>query len=127
MNGNQGTSSNIKRGEIWLVNLDPTLGAEIRKTRPVVVISSDVIGALPIKLIAPITAWKEHLTRNIWHVKVNPDFATNGLTKVSAIDVLQLRGVDTQRFVRRLGRVTPETMHNILIAIAAVTQMNVAN
>ena len=32
---------NIKRGEIWLVNLDPTIGAEIRKTRPVVVISSD--------------------------------------------------------------------------------------
>lgn len=121
------TSSNIKRSEIWLVNLDPTLGAEIRKTRPVVVISSDVIGALPIKLIAPITEWKEHLARNIWHVKVNPNLAANGLTKVSAIDVLQLRGVDTQRFVRRLGRVTPETMQNILIALAAVTQMNATN
>lgn len=127
MSGNQVTSSNIKRSEIWLVNLDPTLGAEIRKTRPVVVISSDIIGALPIKLIAPITEWEEHLTRNIWHVKVNPDLATNGLTKVSEIDVLQLRGVDTQRFVRRLGRVTSETMQNILIAIAAVTQMNSAN
>ncbi|MEI6065034.1 MAG: type II toxin-antitoxin system PemK/MazF family toxin, partial [Pseudanabaena sp. ELA748] len=46
------------RGEIWLVNLEPTVGAEIRKTRPVVVISSDAIGKLPIKLIAPITDWK---------------------------------------------------------------------
>jgi len=43
------------RSEIWLVNLDPTLGSEIRKIRPVVVISSDSIGKLPIKLIAPIT------------------------------------------------------------------------
>ena len=46
------------RSEIWLVNLEPTVGAEIRKTRPVVVISSDAIGKLPIKLIAPITDWK---------------------------------------------------------------------
>ena len=38
---------NVSRREIWLVNLDPTLGAEIRKTRPVVVVNSDSIGALP--------------------------------------------------------------------------------
>lgn len=39
----------ISRGEIWLVNLDPTIGAEIHKTRPVVIVSSDAIGALPIR------------------------------------------------------------------------------
>ena len=41
------------RSEIWLVNLNPTIGSEIRKTRPVVVISVDSIGKLPLKLIAP--------------------------------------------------------------------------
>ena len=46
---------NIKRGEIWLVNLNPTIGAEIRKTRLVVIVSSDAIGALPIRLVAPVT------------------------------------------------------------------------
>jgi len=46
--------NNANRGEIWLVNLEPTLGAEIRKTRPVVVISSNAIGVLPIRLVAPI-------------------------------------------------------------------------
>ena len=126
MSGNQVTSSNIRRGEIWLVNLDPTIGAEIRKTRPVVVISSDAIGVLPIKLVAPVTEWKEYLARNIWHVRIVPD-VTNGLTKISAIDVLQLRGVDTQRFVRRLGSVAPEIVQAILIAIAAVTEMNTSN
>jgi mRNA interferase MazF len=38
-----------KRGEVWLVNLDPTVGAEIRKTRPAVVVSSDAVGILPVK------------------------------------------------------------------------------
>jgi len=40
----------ISRGEIWLVNFDPAIGAEIRKTRPVVVVSSDAIRTLPIRL-----------------------------------------------------------------------------
>nr|WP_310487775.1 type II toxin-antitoxin system PemK/MazF family toxin [Chamaesiphon sp. VAR_69_metabat_338] len=40
-----------RRGEIWLVNLDPTVGAEIQKTRPAIVISSDYIGKLPLKLV----------------------------------------------------------------------------
>lgn len=84
---------NIERGEIWTVNLDPTLGAEIRKTRPVVVISSDAVGALPIRLVAPLTGWQENFARNVWHVKLVPD-RLNGLIKASAVDTLQLRGVD---------------------------------
>ena len=57
------TSSTIspdmpRRGEIWLVNFAPTVGAEIKKVRPAIVISSDSVGKLPIKLIAPITDWK---------------------------------------------------------------------
>jgi len=94
----------ISRGEIWKVNRDPTIGAEIRKIRPVVVVSSDAVGVLPIKLVAPITEWKDYLSQNVWHVKVVPDSA-NGLTKISAIDTLQLRGVDAQRFVEKLGSV----------------------
>jgi len=111
----------ISRGEIWLVNLDTTIGAEIRKTRPVVVISSDAIGILPIKLVAPLTEWKDYLTRNVWHVQVLPDDA-NGLAKVSAVDTLQIRGVDTRRFVRKLGSISPEVMRSIVLAIAAVIE-----
>ena len=54
---------NPRRGEIWLVDLNPTRGAEFRKTRPVVVVSSDEIGVLPIRLVAPITEWKTPLLR----------------------------------------------------------------
>lgn len=112
---------NMKRGEIWLVNLDPVLGAEIRKTRPVVIVNSDAIGILPIRLIAPITEWKDYFSGNVWHVKLEPN-ATNGLTKPSVVDTLQLQGIDTSRFVRKLGEVSPQMMRTIVIAIASVIQ-----
>lgn len=111
----------VKRGEIWLVNLDPVLGAEIRKTRPVVVVNSDAVGVLPIRLVAPITEWKDYFAGNVWHVKLESD-ATNGLTKPSVVDTLQLRGIDTLRFVRKLGEVSPQMMRTIVVAIAAVIQ-----
>jgi mRNA interferase MazF len=112
---------NIKRGEIWTVNLDPTIGAEIRKIRPVVVISSDSVGALPIRLVAPLTEWKEYFNQNIWHVKLEPD-PINGLAKTSAVDTLQLRGVDKQRFVHKIGKVSSSIMRSIAAAIAAVIE-----
>jgi mRNA interferase MazF len=42
------------RGEVWRINLDPTIGAEIRKTRPVIIVNDDDIGILPLKIIVPI-------------------------------------------------------------------------
>lgn len=110
-----------KRGEVWLVNFDPTIGAEIKKKRPAVVVSSDAVGVLPIKLIAPVTDWKDRFSNNIWHVKIQPD-NTNGLTKASAIDTLQVRGVDLQRFIRKLGRLPSSTMEEISATIAAIIE-----
>ncbi|MCZ8064535.1 MAG: type II toxin-antitoxin system PemK/MazF family toxin [Microcystis sp.] len=110
-----------KRGEIWLVNFDPTVGAEIKKVRPAVVISSDSVGKLPIKLIAPITDWKTYFSVNFWHVKIEPN-SINGLNKASAIDTLQLRGVDLQRFIRKLGSISEITMLEIVAAIATVIE-----
>ena len=113
-----------KRGEVWLVNFDPTIGAEIRKVRPAVVISSDAAGKLPIKLVAPITDWKPYFAQNFWHVKIEAD-STTGLTKNSAIDALQLRGVDLQRFIRRLGNVSEVTMLEITVAIVTMIEYEV--
>lgn len=110
-----------KRGEIWLANFDPTVGSEIRKIRPTVVISSDAVGKLPVKLVAPITDWKEYFAQNLWHVRINPD-SINNLAKVSAVDVLQLRGVDTQRLIRKLGTVPEEKMMEIATALVIVVE-----
>jgi mRNA interferase MazF len=113
-----------KRGEIWLVNFDPTVGAEIRKVRPAVVISSDAAGKLPIKLVAPITDWKPYFAQNFWHVKIEPETAT-GIAKASAIDSLQLRGIDLQRFIRKLGNIPETTMLEIMAAILAIIEYEV--
>jgi mRNA interferase MazF len=114
-----------KKGEIWLVNLEPTLGVEIKKIRPVVVINSDAIGKLPLKLIAPFTDWENYFAKNPWHVKINPNNANN-LSKTSAVDTLQLRGVDIQRFQKKLGILSPEEMKIIMVAILTIIDVNLS-
>ena len=110
-----------ERGDIWLMSFDPTVGSEIRKTRPAVVVSSDAIGRLPVKLVAPVTEWKPHYSGNIWHVRIDTN-PQNGLSKTSAVDSLQIRGMDRQRFVRKLGKVSSTTLEEIVLAIAAVIE-----
>jgi mRNA interferase MazF len=106
---------------VWIVNFEPSVGAEIKKSRPAIVISSDAVGRLPIKLVAPITDWKDHFAGNIWHVPIDPDSA-NGLSKPSAIDALQIRGLDTQRFIRKLGEVSTTTLDEVSLAIASIIE-----
>ena len=113
----------LRRGEVWIVDFDPTRGAEIQKKRPSVIVSSDAIGRLPIKMVVPITEWKDLFERNLWHVKLEPS-KSNGLSKTSALDALQTRGVDVKRFIRKLGRLTPMEMDDLAAAIAAVIEYN---
>jgi Growth inhibitor len=113
--------SEPRRGEIWRVGFDPTVGSELKKTRPAVVISSDAVGALPIRLVAPFTAWKGHFEGNLWHVQV-PSTDQNGLDKESAADALQVRSVDTTRFTEKLGRMHPPRLEEIVTAVALVIE-----
>ena len=110
-----------RRGEIWEVDLDPTVGSEISKTRPVLVISSDGVGRLAIKIVAPITGWNQSFTNNIWHVKIEPD-AQNKLSKTSAIDVLQVRGVDNKRFKKQIGKASAQVIEEAVTALAATIE-----
>ncbi len=115
--------ADVKRGDIWRINLEPTVGTEIKKSRPCVVVRSNYVGKLPIKLVAPITGWNSKFDSSIWLVKISPD-NKNNLTKDSALDALQLRGVDIQRFYenQRLGYMSQEIMEEISTAIAAVIE-----
>ena len=102
----------MKRGEVWSINLDPTVGAEIRKTRPAVVLSIDAAGALPLRIVAPVTGWKAHFVDAAWLVQVEPDSA-NGLDKTSAVDTFRMRSVSESRFVGRLGRLSGDDMRKV--------------
>jgi mRNA interferase MazF len=77
------SASNPKSGEIWLVDFNSTKAAEIRKTRPAVVISSDAVGVLPIRLVAAMTGWKSSYASKSWLVQI-PSTTRNGLVKDSA-------------------------------------------
>jgi len=110
-----------KRGEIWWVDFNPTQGSEIRKKRPAVVISSDSQGALPLRLVAPITEWKKQFSKNIWHVKIDPN-NNNGLTKLSAVDVMQVRSADIIRFKSKWGKASSQIVEEIVTALAIVIE-----
>jgi mRNA interferase MazF len=113
--------SSPKRGEVWWVNFDPTVGEEIKKKRPAVVISSDSLGALKVKLVAPFTAWDNSFADKLWLVPINPD-GKNGLTKLSAVDALQIRGVAVERFINKAGQITPFQLEEIISALAIVIE-----
>lgn len=109
------------RGEVWLVNFDPTKGSEISKTRPAIIVSSDSLGILPVQIVVPVTDWKDRYAKNLWHIKVVND-NSNGLDKVSSVDVLQIRSISTERLVKKVGRVSPTIMEEIVAALAAVVE-----
>ena len=111
----------MHRGEIWLVNLDPTIGAEIKKTRPAVIVSSDLVGILPLKIIVPLTEWKDRYGNALWMVRIDPD-DKNGVGKPSAADGLQIRSVSQERLVKRLGTLSPMKLAQIIQAILNVLQ-----
>lgn len=109
----------MHKGEIWLINLDPTIGAEIRKTRPAVIVSEDAIGVLPLRVIVPLTDWKERYAIAPWMVAVTPD-EENGLLKPSAADAFQIRSVSQERFVQRIGSLNKDQIGQILKAVQIV-------
>jgi mRNA interferase MazF len=109
----------MQRSEIWLITLDPTVGAEIKKTRPAVIVNDDAVGILPLKVIVPLTDWKDRYAVAPWMVRLEPD-AANGLEKPSAADAFQVRLVAQERFVRRLGKLSDTAMQAISQALAAV-------
>ena len=102
-----------------MVNLSPTLGAEITKTRPCVILSSNEIGILPLKVIAPITEYKAHYDSTSWMVKLFPN-GINNLSKKSVIDLFQLRSVSQSRLIKIIGKVTEEEFLKVIEATKIV-------
>jgi len=102
----------MNQGEIWLVNLDPTLGAEMNKTRPALIVSDNGLGKLPLKVIVPVTGWKEHYNIAAWMIKIEP-CRENGLSKISSIDCFQIRAVSQQRLVEKIGEITRDEISRV--------------
>ena len=98
----------LRRGEVYLVSFDPTLGAEIRKTRPALILQNDVANHFsPITIVAAITSQVEP---DLYPTEVLLKAAEGGLKVDSVVLLNQIRSIDRQRLIRRLGRLSRETM-----------------
>ncbi len=74
----------MHRGQIWLYNPNPTVGDEMGKTRPAIIVNNDTIGALRLKVIVAVTGWSDDYIDVPWLVKLTPN-NRNGLSKISAV------------------------------------------
>ena len=102
----------IKQGDIWLVNFDPSIETEIQKKRPCVVINDDKVGRFGIKIIVPITEWKNYFSDFPWIIKLD-NTSQNGLSKSSAIECFQIKSFSEERFLNKIGIVSSETINDI--------------
>ena len=102
--------SRVRRGHVYLVSFDPTVGVEIQKTRPALVIQNDIGNRYSqLTIVAAITCKQEPPAR--YKVLINaPD---GGMKVNSAVLLNQIRSVDKKRLIKRLGTLTSDTMHRV--------------
>jgi len=99
-----------RRGSVFLVNLNPTLGSEIRKTRPAVILQNDIGNQYSsTTIVAPITSGEEA----IFPVEVAVQPPEGGLANPSLILLSQIRTIDKRRLVKKLGELSADTMARV--------------
>jgi mRNA interferase MazF len=105
-----------RRGEVYLVNFDPTVGAEIQKTRPALVIQNDIANRhSSITIVAALTS--KHDER-LYPTEVLVRPPDGGITTESVVLLNQMRSVDKRRLLKLLGRLRPATMAEVDRALA---------
>ena len=112
----------LKIGDIVWVNLDPTVGDEIKKKRSVVVLNNGHEKHLRLAIVVPVTNWTELWDNNPFFVSLDPS-KQNGLKKKSAVDCFQVRAVSHQRVLDRLGVVTSSELTQIKKALALILDL----
>jgi mRNA interferase MazF len=102
---------------VWDIRFDPSVGAEMQKIRPAVVISENSIGRLPLRIVVPITDWNPDYRSYPWFVHLPADLVS-GLSKDSGADAFQVKSVSINRFVTRRGTLADSELDDIASAIA---------
>jgi len=106
-----------KRGQVYLVSFDPTVGKEIRKTRPAVILQNDVANRWsPITIVAAVTSQFEE---PLYPTEVRVKASEGGLRADSVVLLNQIRSINKRRLVKRLGVLNQDTMAQVDRAIIA--------
>ena len=112
------------RGEVWTMSLDRENreNHEFRRfPRMVIILSSDALAVLPLRVIVPLAPWKETYAGTPWLVRV-PPVLNSGIEGVMAADALQVRSVSTSRLKTRLGDLPERIIDEIAAAVAMVVK-----
>ncbi len=97
-----------KRGQVYLVSFDPTVGKEIRKTRPAVILQNDTANRW--SLITIVAAVTSQFEEPLYPTEVRVKASEGGLSADSVVLLNQIRSIDKRRLVRRLGVLKQDTM-----------------
>lgn len=104
----------IERWEIWLANLDPVIGSEQGKTRPVLILSSSALNKiLPVVNVLPVTSRKPN--RRIYPNETLIPAGTSGLTNESIVLCYQIRTLDRQRLIKKFGKLENKNLRNQIL------------
>jgi mRNA interferase MazF len=109
----------LKVGEIVWVNLDPTIGDEIKKRRPVVVLNGGHDKHLKLAIVVPVTAWSSYWEKNPFFVSLEPSI-NNGLKKKFVVDCFQIRAVSHNRFAEKVGEISNDEIDQIKRSIGLI-------
>jgi mRNA interferase MazF len=113
----------LRNGDIYWVNLDPSIGDEIRKKRPVVILNAGHAKHLRLAIVVPVTGWKPQWKSHPFFVALEPS-PSNGLAKMSAVDCFQLRAVSHERFLERIGSASETQLDEMKRAIALILDID---
>ena len=104
------------RGEVWLVRLPRAVGAELQRDRPAVVVSSGAFDSAPVRIVVPLTRWRDEFAGSINKVRIEANDG-NGLHEDSAADFLQVRSVAVERLFERLGVLDAALVEEVVAGI----------
>ena len=110
----------IRKFNVYVADLNPRRGTEAGKTRPVVVIQTDLLNVIhPSTIICPITS---HVVSESFLLRVHLRKGEAGLTRSSDIMVDQIRAIDNRRFLKRLGIISAANQFILLKNLQEVIQ-----
>ena len=109
----------MRTGDLFQVNLDPTIGDEIQKSRSVVVLNPGHAKNLRLAIVVPVTAWRQRWENNPFFLTITPG-PRHGLRKKSVVDCFQIRSLSHGRFLKKLGSLSGEELHHIKKALALI-------
>ena len=109
----------MHRGEVWTFSSGKGNKEGLSQTHPVLLLSSDALAVLPLRVIVPLVPWKDQFTSAPWMVRV-PPVLNSGLELVMAADALQLRSVSASRLKTKLGSLPDRLVNEVAEAVSLI-------